>query len=140
MRSKALFIGVAVLALAVTVTVALAATSAGTRSIVLGKTPHYPQSGCPDPQRCQVVARVTGIQMKADGIDRPFVVPADGRIISWWLKLPKLRPSYVKSFSDLFGGPPSARVSVLRRGAQGRLRLIHQGPIEPLTQHLGEKG
>jgi hypothetical protein len=138
MKIKASVIGLAVLALAATV--ALAATSAATKSIVLGKTPNYPESGCPQAQGCQVVARVTGIQMKADGIDHPFVAPATGKIISWWLKLPQLRPSFIKSFSDLFGGPPSARIAVLRRGAQGRLRLVRQGPIEQLAQYLGNKG
>ena len=122
MKIKAFVIGFTVLALAAIV--ALAATAAGGKSVVLGKTTNYPVSGCPKAAGCQVVARVTGIQMKADGLDHPFVAPATGRIISWWLKLPQLKPSYIKSFSDLFGGPPSARIAVLRRGAQGRLRLV----------------
>lgn len=137
MKIKATLIGLAVLAVAATVT--FAATSAATKSIVLGKTTNYPESGCPQAEGCQVVARVTGIQTRADGVDHPFVAPTDGKIISWWLKLPQLRPSYIKSFSDLFGGPPSARVAVLRRGAQGRMRLVRQGPIEQLAQYLGNK-
>src|SRR5687768_6102717 len=85
-------------------------------SIVLGKTVNYPESGCPETRGCEVVARVTGIQMKADGVDHPFRVPANGQLVSWWLKLPELRETQLRSFSELFGGNPSARISVLRRG------------------------
>jgi hypothetical protein len=109
-------------------------------SIVLGKTANYPQSGCPKTEGCEVVARVTGIQMKADGMDHPFRVPINGQLVSWWLKLPELRDTQLKSFSELFGGNPAARISVLRRGKRGRVRLVRQGPVEPLREHLGAKG
>src|SRR5688500_12712112 len=74
--------------------VGAAATAIGARShaavsIVLGKTANYPQSGCPETRGCEVIARVTGIQMKADGLEHPFRVPVDGQLVSWWLKLPE---------------------------------------------------
>jgi hypothetical protein len=109
-------------------------------SIVLGKTANYPESGCPETRGCEVVARVTGVQMKADGLDHPFRVPINGQLVSWWLKLPELRETQLKSFSELFGGNPAARISVLRRGKRGRVRLVRQGPAEQLREHLGTKG
>lgn len=119
---------------------ALAAGPTASRSVVLGKTQNYPASGCPKTEGCEVFARVTGIQMKADGVEHPFRAASDGQIVAWWLKLPAMRSTQVKSFSDLFGGPPSARISILRRGKNGRVRLVRQGPIEQLQAHLGGKG
>jgi hypothetical protein len=109
-------------------------------SVVLGKTAVYPASGCPDPDRCEVVARVTGIQMKADGVEHPFRSPVNGRVVSWWLKLPRLRSTQIQSFNGLFGGEPAARIAVLRRGKAGRFRLVRQSPTQPLRADLDGKG
>jgi hypothetical protein len=119
---------------------ALAAGPTASRSVVLGKTQNYPASGCPASKGCEVFARVTGIQMKADGVDHPFRAPTDGQVVAWWLKLPAMKSTQVKSFSDLFGGPPSARLSILRRGKGGRVRLVRQSATEQLQSHLGAKG
>jgi hypothetical protein len=127
-------------ALVVAVATAIGASPTASQSIVLGKTSQYPESGCPDSRNCEVVARVTGIQMKADGVEHPFRAPSSGQLVSWWLKLPELRRSQIKSFSELFGGAPAARVSVLRRGERGRVRLVRQSPTEQLRDRIGAKG
>jgi len=114
------------------------ATSA--QSVVLGKTSVYPSSGCPDPDKCEVIARVTGIQMKADGVDHPFRSPITGRLVAWWLKLPRLHSTQIQSFNSLFGGEPAARVAILRRGKGGRFRLVRQGPTQALKADLDGKG
>jgi hypothetical protein len=110
------------------------------KSVVLGKTTNYPASGCPREDKCEVVARVTGIQMVADGVNHPFRAPASGQIVAWWLKLPALHSSQISSFSQLFGGGPSAQLSILRRGKRSRVRLVRQSPAEDLRPHLGAKG
>jgi hypothetical protein len=110
------------------------------KSVVLGKTANYPVSGCPQTDRCEVVARVTGIQMQADGVQHPFRAPARGQIVAWWLKLPQLRSTQINSFSELFGGGPAARIAILRRGKRGRVRLVRQSPTENLRPHLGKPG
>jgi hypothetical protein len=127
-------------ALAIAVASATGASPIASQSIILGKTSQYPQSGCPDTRSCEVVARVTGIQMKADGVDHPFRAPASGQLVAWWLKLPELRRSQIKSFSELFGGSPAARLAVLRRGERGRVRLVRQSPTQQLRGQLGAKG
>src|SRR3954451_14643711 len=109
-------------------------------SIVLGKTANYSASGCPDPAKCEVVAKVTGIQMMADGVAHPFRVPKTGTLVSWWLKLPALNDTQQRSFNSFFGGDPSARIAVLRRGLKGRFRLVRQGPTQSLKPDLGKKG
>jgi hypothetical protein len=123
---------------------ALASDDSGRRaaaqSIVLGKTPEYPESGCPAPERCEVVARVTGIQMRAAGLEHPFRAPSSGQLVAWWLKLPTLRSTQIRTFNGLFGGEPAARVAVLRRGQQGRFRLVRQSPTQGLRGALGRRG
>jgi hypothetical protein len=110
------------------------------QSVVLGKTPTYPESGCPAPDRCEVVARVTGIQMRAAGVEHPFRSPMTGQLVAWWLKLPTLRSTQVRTFNGLFGGEPAARIAVLRRGTSGRFRLVRQSPAQALRGDLGQKG
>jgi len=110
------------------------------QSIVLGKTPEYPESGCPAPEKCEVVARVTGIQMMAAGIEHPFKAPQSGQLVSYWLKLPALRSTQIRTFNGLFGGDPVARIAVLRRGKAGRFRLIRQSANQPLRGDLGQRG
>lgn len=114
------------------------ATSA--KSIILGKTKNYPDPACANARTCQVVARVTGIQMAADGVRRPFQVPEDGQLVSFWLRLPNLTESQIKSFNKLFGGEPAARVAVLRHGVRARYRLVRQSDTFPLKDELGSKG
>jgi len=142
MRLKAgyLLFSVAAIAL-IAAAIATAATRPSTpKSIVLGKTTTYPPPGCPATATCEVVARVTGIQMMADGAPHPFRSPKTGTLVSWWLKLPSLHSTQMRSFNSFFGGDPAARISVLRRGIKGRFRLIDQGPTQSLKADLGKKG
>jgi hypothetical protein len=139
LRLGYLFFAVATVVLATTAIATAASKPSAPRSIVLGKTTHYPAPGCPTPSTCEVIARVTGIQMMADGVAQPFRVPKTGTLISWWLKLPALHAAQMGSFNSFFGGDPMARISVLRRGLQGRFRLISQGPTQSLKADLGKK-
>jgi hypothetical protein len=143
MRIRALHLIIAVSTLtlgASAIAIAAKAPPKTPASIVLGKTANYPVSGCPEPSKCEVVARVTGVQMMADGVAHPFRVPKTGTLVSWWLKLPKLQTTQMRSFNTFFGGDPAARISVVRRGKGGRFRLVAQGPTQPLTADLGKPG
>ncbi|MEX0993243.1 MAG: hypothetical protein WDZ37_04525 [Solirubrobacterales bacterium] len=146
MTSKTVKIAAAMVGAAVLAASAVAADrgndhrAAGAKSIILGKTKNYPDPACANSRTCQVVARVTGVQMAADGVRRPFQVPEDGQLVSFWLQLPKLTESQVKSFNKLFGGEPEARVAVLRHGVRTRYRLVRQSESFPLKDELGSKG
>jgi hypothetical protein len=142
MRRNALHLGAAAIAmlLAAAAIAAAARDPATATSIVLGKTAVYPESGCPVVDKCEVVAKVTGIQMMADGVAHPFRAPSNGQVVSWWLKLPRLHSTQVSSFNSLFGGDPSARVAILRRGKRGRFRLVRQSETQSLRADLGAKG
>jgi hypothetical protein len=132
------FVSVFVLSLAA---IAVAAKSPNTqpKSIVLGKTANYPNPGCPTPATCEVVAKVTGIQMEADGVSQPFRSPKTGNVVAWWLRLPSLTATQLRSFDSFFGGDPSARLAVLRRGLKGRFRLVRQSETFSLKADLGSK-
>jgi hypothetical protein len=143
MRTKAayLLVGViAVLLTAVTIATAAKRQTATPKSIVLGKTATYPGPGCPAAATCEVVAKVTGVQMMADGVEHPFRAPKSGTIVAWWLKLPALNQMQLRSFNSFFGGGPSARLAVLRRGVKGRFRLVRQSPTQSLKADLGKRG
>jgi len=143
MRVKAGYLLAAVTALVLAVTAIATAASRQTatpKSIVLGKTTNYPAPGCPTASTCEVVAKVTGIQMMADGVPHPFRVPKTGTLVSWWLKLPALNDTQLRSFNSFFGGDPSGRIAILRRGLKGRFRLLRQGPTQSLKADLGKKG
>jgi hypothetical protein len=143
MRVKAayLLLGVtAALFAAAAIATAAKRPAAPPKSIVLGKTTNYPDPGCPAAATCEVVAKVTGLQMMADGAAHPFRAPKSGTIVSWWLKLPALNEMQLRSFNSFFGGDPSARIAVLRRGLKGRFRLVRQSPTQSLKEDLGKKG
>jgi hypothetical protein len=143
MRSPAFrfaLLACALLACAATALAAARPHGSASKSIVLGKTPDYPASGCPADEGCEVVARVTGIQMTAGGVDHPFRSPVDGQLVAWWLKLPNMRSNQISTFNSLFGGDPAARVVVLRRGVSGRFRLVRQSETQPLRSDLGGSG
>jgi hypothetical protein len=142
MRVRAIYLllGAAAAVFAAT-TIAVAATKPSRpKSIVLGKTTTYPSPGCPNTSTCEVVARVTGIQMMADGVAHPFRAPKAGTVVAWWLKLPRLSATQMRSFNSFFGGDPAARIAVLRRGIKGRFRLVDQGPTTSLRADLGKPG
>ena len=141
MRLRIAYLLVAAAALVPATTIAVAATKPSKpKSIVLGKTPTYPAPGCPNPSTCEVVARVTGIQMMADGVPHPFRATKAGALVAWWVKLPRLSATQMRSFNSFFGGDPAARIAVLRRGIKGRFRLIDQGPTTSLKADLGKPG
>ena len=140
MTAKALAPILALLVIGGAAATPLAARSGSPKSIVLGKTERYPDSGCPQTTSCEVVARVTGIQMTANNVTHPFRATKSGRLVSWWLRLPRLRKTQISTFNKLFGGEPKARIAVLRRGKRGRFRLIRQGPPQALQKHLGTRG
>jgi hypothetical protein len=143
MRVKAgyLLAGVTVLVLGGAAIAAAAKKPAPTpKSIVLGKTTNYPDPGCPAAASCEVVAKVTGIQMVADGVPHPFRAPKTGTIVAWWLRLPALSDTQLRAFNSFFGGDPAARLAVLRRGLKGRYRLVRQSETQSLKADLGKKG
>jgi hypothetical protein len=96
------------------------------------------------PADCLVEARVTGFQVSIGSAKNPFVVPADGRIVAWSIKLGEPAKSHLRFFNESFG-PSQARISILkpvriRRGSRPpklRYRLLRQSPAQNLRPFFG---
>jgi hypothetical protein len=151
-RLHRLAVAVAVALFAATLAAALGTGSADAapKVVVLGAAaPATPSC----PTNCQAIGKTTGFQTSITGARSPFVVPFRGRIVAWSIKTgaPSTRPnpnnnnqSDYDFFTKTFGGPPMARISVLKpinkeiRAGKPIYKLKSQSPVENLTDFLGQ--
>ncbi len=140
----------AVFAAVLAIAIGTGRAGAAPRVVVLGAaapaTPSCPTS-------CQAVGKTTGFQTAITGRRNPFVVPFRGRIVAWSIKTgaPSTRPnpnnnnqSDMDFFTKTFGGPPRARIAVLKpimksiKAGKPIYKLKSQSPVEDLSQYLGQ--
>jgi hypothetical protein len=102
------------------------APSAQARVIELGAdaVPVGVKASCPE--NCQAIGRVSGYMGRSGKGSDPFKVSRDGKIVAFTVSLGKPDANQVKFFTDLYGGPPQVRLSVLRRGKTRKTRLTHR--------------
>ena len=113
-------IAIAVFAALLAAVIGTGIAGAAPRLIVLGAaTPAAPSC----PTNCQAVGKTTGFQTNITGAKNPFSVTVRGRIVAWSIKTgaPSTKPNPQNNnqsdydfFSKTFGGPPRARVAVLK--------------------------
>jgi hypothetical protein len=141
-RLHTLSVRVAVIAFAITLAVALGTGRAGAapKMTVLGAAaPAVP--ACPE--ACQAIGKVSGFQQQIGQTKNPFMVPYRGRMVAWSIKLSTPNQTQTEFFNKFYGGPPEARVSVLKpvnkqvKKGVPLYKLKSQSPIEELTQYLG---
>ena len=128
----------AVLAFAAVLAVAVATGTADAAKVaVLGSGPSAAPA-CPG-SPCQAVGKTTGFQTSIGKRKKPFVATSDGSIVAWSIKLSAPNDSQTQFFNKFYGGPPQARIAILKplKRARGRLKLKAQGPVEELTPVLG---
>ncbi|HEY7950468.1 MAG TPA: hypothetical protein VID51_06490 [Solirubrobacterales bacterium] len=130
------------------------AESAPLRVVVLGKTAETPPPSCPgkivnnvEVVPCRVEGHVTGFQVNAGGVARPYEAPFDGKLVAWSITLAK--PSRTDSktttdevgfFDEFLGEPSQARIGVLRPVEDSKppqYKLVRQSPLERLNPHFG---
>ena len=133
-----------------------AAESAPARVIVLGQTATTPPPSCPgkivngvEVVPCRVEGHVTGYQVMAGGVPRPYEAPFDGKIVAWSITL--ARPSKKETdttsdeigfFNDFLGRPSQARIGVLRPiedTKPPKFTLVRQSPLQILNPYFGTK-
>jgi hypothetical protein len=131
-----------------------AADSAPLGVVVLGKTTTTPPPSCPGKTvnnvpviPCFVEGHVSGYQTSAGGVDQPFEVPFDGKIVAWSITLSKpsrtdtdTTTDEVGFFNDFLGDPSQARIGILRpvEGSKPpKYTLVRQSPIEVLNPYFG---
>jgi hypothetical protein len=105
------------------------------------------------PTTCQAVGKTTGFQTSITGARNPFVASFRGQIVAWSIKTgaPSTKPnpnnnnqSDYDFFTKTFGGPPRARISVLKpimkqiKAGHPIYKLKSQSPVEDLSQYLGQ--
>jgi hypothetical protein len=113
---------------------------AASKTIVLGAAaPATPSC----PENCQAIGKTTGFQTSIGKTMSPFAAPATGRLVAWSIKLGAPNEKQNAFFDDFFGGPPQARIAVLKpiqkqiKLGRQRYKLKSQGPIEDLEPFLG---
>src|SRR3954454_6697765 len=133
-----------------------AAGSAPLRTIVLGQTATTPKPTCPgkiingvEAVPCRVEGRVSGFQTKAEGVTDPYVVPFDGRVVSWSITLSRPSRTQTKTtedevsfFNDFLGKPSEARIGILRpveNSSPPKYVLARQSPLVILNPYFGSK-
>lgn len=110
----------------------------------LGAEPAGAKVGCPDD--CQAITRTTGYQTSSGTVKNPYLIRRDGYIVAWTITLGEPSDEQIAYFQDsaagsLGLGPPSARISVLRKGTKRKNRLMHRllaaSPVERLDRYYG---
>jgi hypothetical protein len=110
----------------------------------LGAEPPGAKVGCPD--NCQAITRTTGYQTSSGSIKNPYYVRRDGHIVAWTITLGEPSAEQISYFQDsaagsLGLGPPSARISIVRKGTTKKNRLMHRliaaSPVERLDRYYG---
>jgi hypothetical protein len=152
-RKRAAFAAAALVALAGTPALVLSAGDASAQKaqpkkppakaplpklVVLGASAETAPPACPA-SPCQAIGKVTGYQTSIGKAKNPFVAPFDGMIVAWSIKLSAPTDKQAEFFNDFYGGPPAARISVLKPVAKTKLhfKLRAQSPVEQLTPVLG---
>jgi hypothetical protein len=100
----------------------------------------FPAAGCP--KSCQAVGHVTGYQVEMGKHKNPYVINHRGKIVALTIKLGKPTAKQTTFFTNLFGGRPTVRLSVLRKPTHDvkhhtDLRLVAQSDVIDLTNYMG---
>lgn len=109
--------------------------AAQARVVELGEVADPPAPSCPE--SCQAIGRVTGFQIRVGEAANPYRVRERGKIVAFSIRLGKPRADQSAFFDNLFGGPPRARLTVLRSGTKRRHRLVGQSELFDLEPYLG---
>jgi hypothetical protein len=113
-----------------------------------------PKPSCPgtapDFNDCQMITRTTAYQLKVGSDRNLFVVPKNGRIVAWTIRLAKPNSDEISFFSDSGKtatgkdkaalGVPSAGITVLRPGKKHKSysRAVASSPIVDLSPYYGK--
>jgi hypothetical protein len=90
------------------------------------------------PTDCQAIGRVSGYPVQVGALKNPFLINEPGKVVAFTIRLGKPDASQISFFSNLFGGQPQARLSVLKVArSKHRHRLQAQSEVVNLQNYLG---
>jgi hypothetical protein len=109
----------------------------------IGPADELANPSCPEGP-CLAVSRTTGYQVRVANRRGGWVVPEDGRIVAFTIKLGRPNQEQIDFFNESLGGVAQARLSALRpRMSRGNphpiyLRLAQQTPVFRLDRYFGQ--
>ena len=112
------------------------AAPASARIVEVGQAPIEAVPTCPT-NPCLAISRTTGYQAKVVDSREVYVIPANGKIVAWTVRLGAPNKRQIKFFQDNFGAA-SAGITVLRRGDRLFSRVVTRSPIVPLSDYFGQ--
>jgi hypothetical protein len=115
---------------------ALVPATAGARIVEVGQAPTEAVPTCPA-NPCLALSRTTGYQAKVVDSREFYVVPANGRIVAWTVRLGAPNKRQIAFFEDSFG-KASAGISIIGRRERLFGRVRAQSPIVQLSDYFGQ--
>ena len=115
---------------------AIVPSAASARIVEVGQAAAEAAPTCPA-NPCLAVSRTTGYQAKVVDSRATYVVPADGKIVAFTIRLGAPNRRQVNFFEDNFG-KASAGLSVVRRGERLFGRVVAASPIYQLSDYFGQ--
>jgi hypothetical protein len=100
----------------------------------------FPKAGCPND--CQAVGHVTGYQVQVGAAKNPYLLHRPGKIVAFTIRLGKPDAEQTTFFTNLFGGTPKARLTLLKKPSKDKpktndLRIVGQSEVIDLDGYLG---
>ena len=126
----------ALIAACVALACAIAPAAAAARIVEVGQAATEAAPSCPA-NPCLAVSRTTGYQAKVVDSRETYVVPANGRIVAFTIRLGAPTRRQISFFEDSFG-KASAGLSVIRRGERLFGRVVGASPIYQLSDYFGQ--
>ena len=126
----------ALIAASVALVCAAAPAAASARIVEVGQAPTEAVPTCPA-SPCLAVSRTTGYQAKVVDSRAHYVVPANGRIVAFSIRLGAPNKRQIKFFEDNFG-KASAGLAVIRRGDRLFGRVVAASPVMQLSDYFGQ--
>jgi hypothetical protein len=123
---------------------ALAAPAAATVQEV-GQPSDAPFSAASCPDNCQAIGGITGFQVQIGTHRNPYVITQPGKIVALTIRLGKPNANQQQYFTNLFGGQPQARVTILQqirsththRVPRWTYQVVAQSEVFNLAPYLG---
>jgi len=126
----------ALIAASVALVCAVAPSAASARIVEVGQAPTEAVPTCPA-SPCLAVSRTTGYQAKVVDSRAHYVVPANGRIVAFSIRLGAPNKRQIKFFEDNFG-KASAGLAIIRRGERLFGRVAGASPVYQLSDYFGQ--
>ena len=126
----------ALIAASVALVCAVAPSAASARIVEVGQAPTEAVPTCPA-SPCLAVSRTTGYQSKVVDSRAHYVIPANGRIVAFSIRLGAPNKRQIKFFEDNFG-KASAGLAVIRRGDRLFGRVVAASPVMQLSDYFGQ--